>query len=195
MGPSPTGLLLLSTWLPDELHDAFSGWCDDHHRELLTVPGFMRARRFVFVEGSAPGDDAQFLTMYETADLAVLSSDAYVEHGRNSGGLPEFLRGRLRMSRLDCELESATPVDWWSGTAFSELLMITRPEGAPFSGSGPTSTAALPITARAYRASQGPRVLLVESVEDTAVDDVTESPDHWSRWRCVFEESAPAGAF
>ena len=195
MGPSPTGLLLLSTWLPDELHDAFSGWCDDHHRDLLTVPGFMRARRFAFVEGSAPGDDAQFLTMYETADLAVLSSDAYVEHGRNSGGLPEFLRGRLRMARLDCELESATPVDWWSGTAFSELLMITRPEGTPFRGSGPMATDALPITVRTYRASQGPRVRLAESMADAPVHDATTASEHWSRWRCVFEESAPAGAF
>jgi hypothetical protein len=155
----------------------------------------MRARRFAFVASSAAGDDAQFLTMYETADPSVLSSDAYVEHGRNSTGLPDFLRGRLRMARLDCELESATPADWWPGKTSSGLFLITRSEGAPFSSSGPMATAALSITARAYRASQGPRVLLVESMEDTAVDDAAESPDHWSRWRCVFEESAPASAF
>ncbi len=99
------------------------------------------------------------------------------------------------MARLDCELESATPVAWWPGKTGSELLLITRSEGAPFSSSGLLATTALPITTRAYRASQGPRVVLVESMEDTAADDVAESPDHRSRWRCVFEESAPAGAF
>lgn len=194
MGPAPTGLLLLRTWLPGELHDAFSEWCDNHHRELLTVPGFIRARRFAFVASSAAGDDAQFLTMYETTDPSVLSSDAYVEHGRNSTGLPDFLSGRLRMARLDCELESAMPVGWWPGTDFSELLMISRPEGEPFSVSGPTPAGALRKTVRVYRASQGPRVLLAESTGDTATGDVTDSSDHWSRWRCVFEESAPADA-
>ena len=90
---TPSGLVLLLTWLPSEEHDEFSVWCDDHHREMLTVPGFLRARRFARMDGD--GTDAQVLTMYETTDSSVLSSDAYIEHGRNSTGLPEFLGLRI----------------------------------------------------------------------------------------------------
>jgi hypothetical protein len=53
---------------------------------------------------------------------------------------------------------------------------------------------------RAYRTSQGPRVLLAEpaddiAIDDSAIDDITTSTDQWSRWRCAFGESAPASAF
>jgi hypothetical protein len=201
--PTPTGLLLLRTWLPSDLHDEFSAWCDDHHRELLTVPGFLRARRFAFVAGGGgidASDPAQFLTMYETTDISVLTSDEYIEHGRNSTGLPQFLTGELRMSRLDCELESGTPSVWWPATVKHELLMVTHPDGEPFSGPGSTGNSTVPISMRAYRASQGPRVLLAEptgdsAVDNSAIDDITTSTDQWSRWRCVFGESAPASAF
>ena len=120
MGPSPTGLLLLSTWLPDELHDAFSGWCDDHHRELLTVPGFMRARRLAFVEGSAAGDDAQFLTMYETADLAVLS-DVWQQFGQMSAsGLRNWTHDHCpEWKDPDGSMMPMTPEDLFSALKFT----------------------------------------------------------------------------
>ena len=189
---TPSGLVLLLTWLPSEEHDEFSAWCDDHHREMLTVPGFLRARRFAHMDGD--GTDAQFLTMYEITDISVLTSDAYIEHGRNSTGLPEFLKGKLRMSRLDCELESAVPEDWWPGSFQHELRMVTHPDGEPFSGSGSTGDSALPITVRTYRSSQGPRVLLSEPAGTPEVDDATASSQQWSRWRCAFAESAPDSA-
>lgn len=203
VNPAPTGLLLLSTWLPVELHDEFSAWCDDHHRELLTVPGFLRARRFAFVDGNtldhADGGAPQFLTMYETTDISVLTSDEYIEHGRNSTGLPDFLKGKLRMARLDCELESATPVNWWPENLQPDLFMVTHPDGEPFSDSDfgyrSTGDSVLPISIRAYRASQGPRVLLAEPTGNTRFDDVSPSSGSWSRWRCVFGESAPVSAF
>ena len=189
---TPRGLLLLLTWLPSEAHDEFSAWCDDHHRELLTVPGFLRARRFARIDGD--GTDAQFLTMYETTDSSVLSSDAYIEHGRNSTGLPEFLKGKLRMSRLDCELESATPEDWWPGSLGHELLMVTHTDGEPFSSSGSTGDIAFPDTVRTYRSSQGPRVLLSEPAGTPEVENATDPSQQWSRWRCAFAESAPESA-
>ncbi len=204
MNPSPTGLLLLRTWLPSDLHDEFSAWCDDHHRELLTVPGFLRARRFAFVDGNTMDhtdeSNPQFLTMYETSDISVLTSDEYIEHGRNSIGPPQFLKGKLRMSRLDCDLESAMPFDWWPAPLKHELLMVTHPAGEPFSSFGSAGNCVLPITMRAYRTSQGPRVLLAEpaddiAIDDSAIDDITTSTDQWSRWRCAFGESAPASAF
>jgi hypothetical protein len=204
VNPSPTGLLLLRTWLPSDLHDEFSAWCDDHHRELLTVPGFLRARRFAFVDGNTMDptgeSNPQFLTMYETSDISVLTSDEYIEHGRNSIGLPQFLKGKLRMSRLDCDLESATPFDWWPAPPKQELLMVTHPADEPFSSFGSAGNSVPPITMRAYRTSQGPRVLLAEpaddiAVDDSAIDDITTSTDQWSRWRCAFGESAPASAF
>jgi hypothetical protein len=120
---APTALLYLETWLDEELHDSFSRWCDDHHRNLLDVPGFRRARRFEIINRS-DDDGPQFLTTYEVDSLDVFTSEPYLEHGRASVGLPEFLRGRLRVARHDCSILDAVPGDWWPPGHTSHLTVF-----------------------------------------------------------------------
>jgi hypothetical protein len=67
----PVGVLHLRTWLPAELDETFSVWCDDHHAEQLAVPGFLRVRRFSLVDSSAV-EPADYLTIYDLADLDVV---------------------------------------------------------------------------------------------------------------------------
>lgn len=50
----------------------------EHHLERVGVPGFLRARRYLAVEG-AP----KYFTLYDTESPAVLASDAYIERLNN----------------------------------------------------------------------------------------------------------------
>ena len=57
-----------------EGRDAFYAWHDrEHVPERLSIPGFLRGRRF-----AKPGHSPEWLTMYEADDLAVLTSAAYL---------------------------------------------------------------------------------------------------------------------
>ena len=54
---------------------AYDGWyLDEHLPERLSIPGFLRGRRFV-----STGEGPAFFTYYDTAGPEVLTSDAYVE--------------------------------------------------------------------------------------------------------------------
>jgi hypothetical protein len=110
---SPRAVLYLATWLAAEHHADFSAWCDDHHREQLQLPGFLRARRFEWVASYREDDPPQFLTMYDLVSLDALRSDEYLDHMANSPGLPAFLRGALRLERRDCDVIAAHPASWW----------------------------------------------------------------------------------
>lgn len=52
-------------------------WTNEHLPERLSLPGFLRARRYSFRDDSA--DRSYYLTLYETADLAALTSPEYME--------------------------------------------------------------------------------------------------------------------
>jgi hypothetical protein len=59
--------------------DALNAWYPQEHMpERLSVPGFLRGRRYAAV-GAGPG----FFTCYETRDAAVLSSPAYLARLNN----------------------------------------------------------------------------------------------------------------
>jgi hypothetical protein len=93
-----TALLHLESELaPGADASAFGAWCDVHHRELLAVPGFLRARRFEELGRGGPG--ARLLTLYDLAAAAVLDSDAYATHGRTHTPLPPDLAGALAFAR------------------------------------------------------------------------------------------------
>ncbi|MEX1217624.1 MAG: hypothetical protein WEA11_03785 [Acidimicrobiales bacterium] len=109
----PTALLYLATWLPPKLHQEFSKWCDDHHREQLSLPGFQRGRRFECLDGGQDDDPPQFLTMYDLDSLDSLSSDEYRQHSRQSAGLPKFLEGAIRVQRRECTVIAVVPKLWW----------------------------------------------------------------------------------
>lgn len=59
--------------------DDFNAWYRRQHLpERLSVPGFLRGRRY-----HTTGDGPVFFTLYETADAAVLSSAPYMERLNN----------------------------------------------------------------------------------------------------------------
>jgi len=70
----PLGLLFVSMDIPPALEDEFNRWYNTEHlAQLLGVPGFRTARRFVAVEG-AP----KYLALYDLDSVDVLKSEAYI---------------------------------------------------------------------------------------------------------------------
>jgi len=52
----------------------YNDWhCHEHMRERVSIPGFLRGRRYVAIEA-----ERQFFHFYETASLATLTSEAYL---------------------------------------------------------------------------------------------------------------------
>lgn len=76
MATQDQAMLLTWTDISGEEEDAFNEWYNREHvrDRVLVVPGFKRGRRFVATSGSP-----KYLALYETANEAVLRSDAYVK--------------------------------------------------------------------------------------------------------------------
>ena len=169
---TPTGLLHLRTWLPAELHEPFSAWCDTHHLEQLAVPGFRRVRRFSLVR-SAVDDPPRYLTIYDLDRLEVLDGDDYAAYRGRSSGLPDFLRPTLRAARSDARLVERVPPGAGVVPTGEALLHLYAPVSAG-DGGGPdpadwfTANAGTLLdttggtTARLFRTSAGEHLVLVE---------------------------------
>ena len=193
---TPTAVLYLATWRPTHLHEQFSTWCDDHHREQLQLPGFLRARRFEWASSGRDDNPPQYLTMYDLDSLAVLTSDAYVEHTRSSNGLPDFLRGNLRVERRDCELVAALPSSWWPPARTPLLDLFQLNDDALAVGlkqhiaqlAVPADTS---FTVRVIDSDDNEPLVLLDH-DDAGTDLINTitaaSGSLRSSWRCVFDE-------
>jgi hypothetical protein len=120
----------LGIWMDvdDSRAEDFNAWYRGQHLpERLSVPGFLRGRRYEVV-GTGP----RFFTLYETADGAVLSSAAYVERLNNP---TDWTRQSLplirRMVRNAYRRIAAAPAN-----GAERHLVTTRIQ--PASGRGPT---------------------------------------------------------
>ena len=196
---SPTAVLYLATWLPSELHEQFSTWCDDHHREQLVLPGFRRARRFEWVSGGREDHPPQYLTMYDLDSLAALKSHAYVEHAKSSGGLPEFLRGNIRVERRDCEVLAALPALWWppTRTPLLNLFQLNDDQLAVGLREHISKLASEPapleteFTLRVIDSDDNEPLVLIDHGDAATgmIDTITASSGSLrSSWRCAFDE-------
>ena len=196
---APNAVLYLATWLPSELHVQFSTWCDEHHREQLALPGFMRARRFEWVSGGREDDPPQYLTMYDLDSLDALHSDAYVEHTKSSGGLPDFLRGNIRVERRNCGVLAALPSAWWppASTPLLNLFQLNDDQLAVGLQEHISKLASTPVgsisdfTLRIIDSDDNePLVLLDHGDAATGmIDTITASSGSLrSSWRCAFDE-------
>jgi hypothetical protein len=183
--PAPSGLLHLRTWLPAELDETFSVWCDGHHGEQLEVPGFRRVRRFSLVASTA-AEPADYLTVYDLDRLDVLESDAYAAYRARGNTVPEALQGRLRAARTDAWLVAAAPavepLDA-AGSGLAHLFVADGPDLGPWfaqtaialvdalGGAGATA-------ARLFRGAAGEQVVVVELGDppDPATVDATALP-------------------
>ena len=121
--PTGAALLHLRSDVPHALDGTFTPWSDRHHAELLRVPGFRRARRFVlsgaFIGGDAePGLPAtRYLTLYDLEHLGVLTGEGGDAHDTAHTPLPAELSGLVTSARLDCH-----EIRRWPGVAASRLF-------------------------------------------------------------------------
>lgn len=77
---SRPGLLLVMMDIDPARESEFNRWYEEEHiRERLSIPGFVRARRFVAVEGGP-----KYLALYELTGPEVLQSEEYLRW-RNEG--------------------------------------------------------------------------------------------------------------
>lgn len=197
---SPRAVLYLATWLAAEHHADFSAWCDDHHREQLQLPGFLRARRFEWVASYREDDPPQFLTMYDLVSLDALRSDEYLDHMANSPGLPVFLRGALRLERRDCDVIAAHPASWWPPITTSLLDVFQLSDDAlahdlrehmnQLPSDGPRD-----LSLRVIDSDDNEPLVLIDHEPDShgLIDRLTASTGSLrSSWRNCFDELAPS---
>jgi hypothetical protein len=77
------GLLAIWSELDLAREDEFDVWhVQEHLAERVNVPGFLRARRYMRTAPPAP-EGAILLTLYETVDVDVMVSPAYIERLEN----------------------------------------------------------------------------------------------------------------
>jgi hypothetical protein len=177
---SPRAVLYLATWLAAEHHADFSAWCDDHHREQLQLPGFLRARRFEWV--------------------ASYRDDEYLDHMANSPGLPAFLRGALRLERRDCDVIAAHPASWWPPITTSLLDVFQLSDDAlahdlrehmnQLPSDGPRD-----LSLRVIDSDDNEPLVLIDHEPDShgLIDRLTASTGSLrSSWRNCFDELAPS---
>src|SRR5437764_581530 len=70
-----TGLLMVWTDIDTEFEAEFNRWYDEEHiGRLWTVPGVLRARRYVAIEGQP-----KYLTLYEFEHAQVPESEAWLK--------------------------------------------------------------------------------------------------------------------
>jgi hypothetical protein len=86
--------------LPDS-RDAFFEWHSrEHMPERLSIPGFLRGRRFAAIDA-----DIEFVTLYESPDVGTYSSDAYKARlGRPTPWSREVLPGFRNNLRGVCRV-------------------------------------------------------------------------------------------
>lgn len=195
---TPTALLHLRTWLPDALHEPFSAWCDDHHRDQLRVPGIMRARRYEFIDGTVD-DPPQFLTMYEVESLSVFESPAYLDLRATAAALPEFLSGQLRVIRRDCTIDAAIPANWWPPVHTGVLDEFHLNDDDLVDDLHAVASSTIDgldtdVIIRVLTSGSDSTFALFDHGADESglIDSIAHVTGATrSTWRCVFDESAP----
>jgi hypothetical protein len=87
------GRAALGIWMQVQADglDDFNAWYRRQHLpERLSVPGFLRGRRY-----ECRGNGPRYFTLYETAEAAVLSSEAYLERLNNPTDWTRRALGRI----------------------------------------------------------------------------------------------------
>ncbi|MEM7188444.1 MAG: hypothetical protein AAF439_02425 [Pseudomonadota bacterium] len=103
---------------------AYDGWyLDEHLPERLSIPGFMRGRRFVATGNEGPA----YFTYYQTTGPEVLTSDAYIERLNNPTPRTKIMMGEAfkNMSRTVCRVSASR------GHVFGAWAMVQRLESVP----------------------------------------------------------------
>ena len=79
-------------------------WTNEHLPERLSIPGFLRARRYFSRDDSSP-HRTKYFTFYEVAQLDVLTSTAYMEKLNNpTKGTQQHVPTLATMQRSACRV-------------------------------------------------------------------------------------------
>jgi len=86
----PAGLLLVTTDIEQPYEDEFNRWYNDEHvPERMRCPGFLKARRFVAVEGGP-----KYLALYDLESVDAVLSPSYRRALENPTPWTQRLMGR-----------------------------------------------------------------------------------------------------
>ena len=87
-------------------------WTNEHIPERLSVPGFLRTRRYYTADPD--NDMSQYMVCYEVESLDTLTSPAYMSALNSpTAGTTKFLQARVTMNRYACRvLHSAVRGDF-----------------------------------------------------------------------------------
>jgi hypothetical protein len=191
-------MLELSSDVDPDLDDLFATWCDHHHREVVALPGVLRARRYLRVDGQ-PGL-GRYLTVYDLASVAVLDTPAFTDHGRTGTPMPDALAPSLAYQRTVAALVGRA-----GDTSGAEVVVrattVGIPEGAAAFAAGlvaPLSGEGGVIGARVYRVEGEPASTWLVLLDCSGSGDelravMTTRP--WreaAAYRRVFDRSAPS---
>lgn len=113
----PAALLCAGLDVPEENRADMEEWhSKEHLLERLSLPGFLRGRRYINVEG-----DPRYFIMYEMQRLADLASPEYVERLNKPTAwtqkITPLFRGNFRVA---CELRAS------AGASVGGFLMVAR---------------------------------------------------------------------
>jgi hypothetical protein len=121
---SSAALLELRSDVDPEVDDLFNNWCDHHHAELLSLPGVLRARRYVRTDGRR--GTGRYLTSYDLDSVAVLDTPAFLDHRQTGTPMPDELGPSLVYERT-----VATLVGWAGDISGQDGLVRGTVEDVP----------------------------------------------------------------
>jgi hypothetical protein len=176
--------------VPAEHEADFDHWhTTEHLPERVAVPGFLRGRRCRALDG---GLSPRYFILYETADVEVLRSPAYV--ARLDQPTPRTTRASARMTRT---IRTAARVVASAGTSLGGTVLTARLD--PPAGEVPTLRATLEPCAIAALAATpglcGVHVLEADasiSAVPTAERALRDPPDELAPWTVLIEGTDPA---
>ena len=181
----------LANWhdLPADGHDDFNAWhTHEHIPERVGVPGVLRGRRYAAVRG-AP----QYFVLYETEDVCVLRSPAYLDRLNK----PTPWTRRVAAS-FDLTIRTAARVAVSVGLGVGGMATVYRL--SPADGRGDElqtwlATEALPAL-MAQHGIVGAHLLQAD-LETTSVPtqekDVRGKPDEMADWILIIERIGDSG--
>lgn len=118
---SPGIIVIWNDILPESRADFLEWHSREHVPERVAIPGFQRGQRW-FGDASAP----QYLTIYTTADTAVLTSPAYLERLNNPTPWT-----RRSVAAFRNTARAAGALAWQSSAASGGLALTARFDVAP----------------------------------------------------------------
>ena len=87
------GVMVAFFDIPEQYDAEFNKWYEEEHipEKVGTVPGFLRARRYLSLDGRP-----NYMCIYELEDLAVLDNPTYTANYKQGTGQTEFMKAKAK---------------------------------------------------------------------------------------------------